>query len=432
MNRLILLLIALCVALPSVADTTAIVGGKVHTVGPEGTIDNATIIIVDGQIFAVGSGIGVPDGATVIDASGKIVTPGLFSPIGRLGLVEVGNSAGPVDSTQIGDQFTAGFDVADAYNSRSTAIAIQRIEGITRAAILPAPGFPDDFGNIGHVLSGLAAIVNLGDDNVLDKRGAAMVVSLGEFGSFFANGSRTGAWLVLRNALEEATDYRDHKGDFERGMRREYRHSIADLEALQGVISGDIPVIVSIDRASDMEVLIALTEEYGLEAIISGGTEAWMLAGELANADISVILNVTSNLPGNFDRINARRGAVNILAEAGVRYALSDRQSQSHNARNITQTAGNAVADGLAWDAALRAITLTPAEIYGVADTVGSIEAGKAADIVIWPADPFELTTYADQVLINGTAIPMQSRQTLLRDRYLQMDSEKPPAYRDR
>ena len=101
------------------------------------------------------------------------------------------------------------------------------------------------------------------------------------------------------------------------------------------------------------------------------------------------------------------------------------------NARNITQSAGNAVADGLDWDAALRAITLSPAEMYGVSDTVGSIEAGKAADIVIWPADPFELTTYPDQVLINGVVISMESRQTMLRDRYLQMESEKPPAYRD-
>lgn len=437
MNRLIPLLIvqcfsALCYSLPAIAGTTAIVGGKVHTVGPQGTIENATIIVVDGRITAVGSGLTVPNGATVIDASGKIVTPGLFSPIGSLGLVEVGNSAGPVDSSQKGNQFTAGFDVADAYNSRSTLIPIQRIEGVTRAAIAPSPSYPDQFGNMGHVLSGLAAIVNLGDKNPLDKRSAAMVVSLGEGGSLFAGGTRTGAWLILRNSLDEARDYRDHKGDFERGMRREYRHSIADLEALQGVISGETPLLVNIDRASDIEILIALTREYGLRAIIVGGAEAWMLADELAQAEISVIVLVTYNLPGDFDHINARRGAAKILADAGVRFALSDGQSESHNARNITQSAGNAVADGLDWNAALRAITLAPAEMYGVAGMVGSIEAGKAADIVIWPADPFELTTYADQVLINGVIIPMESRQTMLRDRYLQMDSEKPPAYRDR
>ena len=432
MNRLFLLLVAFSFTLPAIAETTAIVGGKVHSVGPDGTIENATIIVVDGRITAVGAGFGVPDGATVIDASGKIVTPGLFSPIGRLGLVEVGNAAGPVDSAQLGNQFTAGFDVADAYNSRSPAIPIQRIEGITRAAIAPSPGWGDDFGNTGHILSGLAAIVNLGDNDVMDKRQAAMVVTLGEGGSAHAAGSRTNAWLILRNSFEEAIDYRDHKGDFERGMRRDYQHSVADLEALQGVISSTIPLLVHIHRASDIETLITLTEEYGLSAIIVGGAEAWMLADELANAEISVIMQVTANLPGSFDSLNARRGAANILAEAGVRFALSDGQSESNNARNITQSAGNAVADGLDWDAALRAITLTPAEMYGVADSVGSIEAGKAADLVIWPADPFELTSYPDQVLINGVAISMESRQTMLRDRYLQMDSDKPPAYRDR
>ena len=432
MNRLITTLFAIFLTIPAIADTTAIVGGKVHTVGPSGVVDNATIIVVDGKVAAVGSGIGVPDGATVIDASGKIVTPGLFSPMGRLGLVEVGLSAGPIDSGQAGTQFTAAFDVADAYNSRSPAVAVQRIEGVTRALIAPSPGYDSNFGSTGHTISGLAAIVNLNDRNALQKRGVAMVVSLGQSGAGLSGGSRTGAWLILKNALEEAADYRDHKGDFERGMRREYQHSIADLEALQGVISGEIPLLANIDRASDIEILISLVEDNGLRAIISGGTEAWMLADELADANISVIMNVTYNLPGNFDRLNARRGAANILAAAGVRFALNDGGSQSNNARNITQTAGNAVADGLDWDAALRAITLSPAEIYGVADSVGSIEVGKAADIVIWPADPLELTTYADQVLIDGVMISMESRQTMLRDRYLQTDSGKPPAYRDR
>ena len=430
MNRLIITLLLLVLSLPAIAEITAIVGGKVHTVGPQGTLDDATIIIADGRIQSVGKGLAVPAGAQIIEAGGKIITPGLFSPVGQLGLVEVGLSAGPVDSEQRGENFTAGFDVADAYNRRSTLIAINRIEGVTRAAITPSPGYPDDTGTMGHVLSGLAAVVNLGDDNVLDRRGAAMVVTLGEGGSFFAGGTRAGAWLVLRNALDEAADYRDHRADFERGLRRDYRHGIADLEALQGVIAGNIPILVSVDRASDMEILIDLTRDYGLNAIITGGSEAWMVADKLAAAGISVVLATTSNLPGSFDSINARRGAATILVGAGVRVALADSQSETHNARNITQSAGNAVGDGLAWDAALRAITLTPAEIYGVADLVGSIEAGKAADVVIWPADPFELTTYPDQVLINGVIIPMISRQTLLRDRYLETDSEKPPAYR--
>ncbi len=431
MNRLVTALLLIVLPVVAAAQTTAIVGGKVHTVGPQGTLDNATIIIVNGRIHAVGTGLGIPDGAETIDAAGKLVTPGLFSPIGRLGLVEVGLSAGPVDSEQRGERFTAGFAVADAYNPRSTLIAVNRIEGVTRAAIVPSPGFPDDSGSMGHVLSGLAAVVNLGDEDVVDRPAAAMVVTLGEGGSHFADGTRAGAWLTLRNALDEARDYGNHKEDFERGMRRDYVHSVADLEALQKVFSGTTPLLVNINRASDIEALTRLITEYRIAAIIVGGAEAWMLADEIAAANISVILSPAYNLPGNFDSINARRGAAGILIDAGVRVALADSQSQTHNARNITQSAGNAVRDGLAWDAALRAITLAPAEIFGMGTYAGSIEVGKAADIVIWPADPLELTSFPDQVLINGVSIPMVSRQTLLRDRYMQSQSELPPAYRD-
>jgi imidazolonepropionase-like amidohydrolase len=432
MNRLIQTLVFLALTPAAFAATTVIVGGKVHTVGPQGTLENATVLIEDGRIAAVGAKVELPAGATVIDATGKIVTPGLFSPYGQLGLVEVGLSAGPTDYAQRGTDFTAGFDVADAYNKRSTLIAINRSEGITRAVITPTPGWAWPAGAVpGHVISGLGAIVNLGDDDVIDRRGAVMTVVLGEAGASLAGGTRTAAWLTLRNALDEALDYRAHKGDFERGMRREYRHSIADLEALQGVINGNTPMLVHIDRASDIEVLIDFVGEYGLAAIIAGGAEAWMLADELAAADIAVIISTTHNLPGSFDHINARRGAANILLAAGVKVTFSESESETHNARNITQAAGNAVADGLDWDAALRAITLTPAEIFGIAGITGSIETGKAADIVIWPGDPLELTNYPEKVFINGVAVPMENRQTLLRDRYLQLESELPPAYRD-
>jgi len=296
MSRLIKVLALLALASPALAGTTAIVGGKVHTVGPMGTIENGTVLIVDGRIAAVGDDVDVPTDAETIDASGKVVTPGLFSPFGQLGLVEVGMSAGPTDNSQRGDQFTAGFDVADAYNRRSTLIAINRIEGVTRALIAPTPGYADESGH-GHILAGLAAVVNLGDDNPLDQRAAAMVVSLGQGGAYFAGGTRTGAWLTLRNAFDEALDYRENKGDFERGMRREYSHSAADLDALQGVINGNTPMLVGIDRASDIEVLIRFVDEYSISAIIVGGSEAWMLADELAAADISVIIGPSANLP---------------------------------------------------------------------------------------------------------------------------------------
>ena len=425
MSRFTMTLALLALALPASADTTAIVGARIHTVGPMGTIDNGTVLIVDGRIAAVGEDVVVPAGAETVDASGKVVTPGLFVPLSQLGLVEVSSSAGPPDGAQRGDQFSAGFDVADAYNPRSTLIAVNRTEGVTRAVIAPSPA-RDETGT-GQVIAGLAAVVNLGDDGALNQRGAAMAVALGESGAALSGGSRVSAWLRLRNALDEALDYREHKGDFERGMRRDYVHSVADLEALQGVVNGNTPLIVSINRASDIEVLIDFVDEYSVQAIIVGGAEAWMLADEIAAADIAVIMDPKANLPSSFDSINARFGAATILMDAGVKVAING--DGSHNARNITQSAGNAVAQGLDWGAALRAITLTPAEIFGMGTTAGSLETGKAADVIIWPGDPLELTNFPEQVFINGKAISMVTRQTLLRDRYLQTDG--PPAYRD-
>jgi imidazolonepropionase-like amidohydrolase len=408
------------------AQTTAITGATVHTMGPQGTVENATVVIEDGQFVSVEAGGAVPQGATIINASGKIITPGLFTPIGYLGLVEVGFSAGPLDQLQRGDEFTASFDVADAFNPRSTLIAVNRIEGVTRAVIVPSPGFPDESGQMGSVLSGLAAMVNLGGGHdSLEQRSVAMMVSLGESGSGLAGGSRAGAILELRASLDEARGYGDDPGE-----REDYRLSISDLEALQGVLSGDVPLYVNVDRASDIAVLIEIVDEYGLQAIVFGGAESWMVADDLAAADIPVVLAPQDILPGNFDRINSRRETAAILAEAGVTIAFADGQSHTHNARNVTQSAGNAVAFGLPYDDAIRAITIGPAEIFGVADRVGSIEAGKEADIVIWPADPLELTSYAEQVFIQGNAVDMTSRQTLLRDRYLQMDSDEPPAWR--
>ena len=412
------------------AQTIAITGATVHTVGPEGTLENATIVIENGRIAEVGTGIRVPAGAEVIDASGKIITPGLFSAMGQIGLSEVGAVTGTNDAVQRGDDFSAGFDVADAYNRRSVVIPISRIDGITRALIAPRAGRPDEQGNSSRVLSGLASVVQLGDSgDYLTRHGVAVVVNLGETGSAVAAGSRAAAIQELRAALTDALDYRRNKAAYERGDWREYSVSTADLEALISVVEGDRSMIFAANRASDIEIVIKLASEFGLSAIIIGGAEAWMLAHELAAANVSVIIDGTANLPGNFDRINARLETGGILAAAGVRVAFGA-GAQTHQARNITQSAGNAVANGMDWDAALEAITLAPAEMYGVDGEVGSIEPGKSADLIIWGADPLELTSYPEQVFIQGESIPLESRQTLLRDRYLQTDTVKPPAFR--
>jgi len=412
------------------AQTTAITGATVHTVGPDGTLENATIIIDGGRITDVGINVSIPANAEQIDASGKIITPGFFSPIGQIGLSEVGAVAGTVDATQRGDDFAASFDVSDAFNPRSIVIAISRIDGITRAGITPRAGRPGDDGS-SHVLSGLGSVVHLGDSpEHFVKHGAVVVANFGETGSSVAGGSRAAAVQVLRAALDDAIDYQRNKEAYDRGDWREYSVSGSDLDALQRVLDRSAAMLFNVERASDISVVLSIAAEYNIRAIIAGGSEAWMVADHLAAANVPVILDGINNLPGNFERINARLDSASILVDAGVTVAFGA-SAQTHNARLLTQSAGISVANGLTWDQALAAITLAPAEIYGLDATIGSIEPGKDADLIIWSADPLELTSYPDQVYIQGAAVSMESRQTLLRDRYLQTESELPPAFRN-
>lgn len=414
----------------SIAQTTAITGATVHTVGPDGTLENATIIVEDGRITRVGTNVSIPANAERVDASGKIVTPGFFSPLGQIGLSEVGAVAGTVDSTQRGDEFAASFDVSEAFNPRSIVIPISRIDGITRAGITPRAGGSNDDGS-SHVLSGLGSVVHLGDGpNHIVKHGAVVVANFGEAGSTVAGGSRAAAVQVLRAALDDASDYQINKGAYDRGDWRDYSVSRADLDALQAVLDRSAAMLFNVNRASDITVVLGIAADYNIRAIVAGGSEAWMVADELAAANVPVILDGINNLPGNFERINARLDSAGILVGAGVTVSFGA-NAQTHNARLLSQSAGISVANGLSWDQALEAITLAPAGIYGLEASLGSIETGKDADLIIWSADPLELTSYPDQVYIQGTAISMESRQTLLRDRYLQTDSPLPPAFRE-
>jgi imidazolonepropionase-like amidohydrolase len=422
----------------AIAETVIYQGATVHTMGPAGTLENATIVVRDGRFAAVGVDIETPPAANrdsdsdrIIDASGKIITPGFFSAMGQLGLTEVSGVNGTVDFFQTGERFSASFDIADAYNHRSTLIAINRAGGITRALTAPSPGYSEGDAS-SQLFSGLAAVVQLGDrpDFVADQR-TAMVVSLGEGGSAVAGGSRAAAMLALRSGLDDATDYQRNKGSYERGERREYSLSMSDLEALQPVLAGRTPLLAHVNRASDIEALLHLAADYRIALIIYGGAEAWMVADALAAARVPVILNSTSNLPSSFDALNARLEAPAILVAAGVEISFAGIwANETFVARNIAQSAGNAVANGLPWIEALNAITLSPARMYHVEDECGSIEVGKEADLIVWSADPLELTSNPEQVMIRGELVSLENRQTQLRDRYMQSDPALPPAWR--
>lgn len=413
------------------AEVIAVTGGTVHTLGDEGTLENATVLIEDGQITRVARDVDVPRGATVIDAEGMVVTPGLFAAHTQLGLVEVDAVSATVDGRQRGAHFGAAFEVADAFNPASTLVGVTREEGVTRAAIVPSPAGGWDGGEPGGVLSGQAAVVHLGDgDDYLVLRKAAMVAHLGAYGGELAGGSRAAALLTLATALEDAIDYAANRDAYDAGARRAYSLSRADLEALQTVLSGETPVYLSVDRASDIRVAIDMADRFGLKLVIVGGAEAWRVADRLAASNTAVIVSPLSNLPGSFDTLSSTLENARVLQESGVRIVLSD--GDSHNARNLTQLAGNAVANGLPWIEGLRAITATPADVLGLGDKFGRIAPGMVADVVVWDGDPLELASYPQKVIIDGVVVGGDSRQDRLRDRYRDLADPRQPAYRNR
>ncbi|MEO9079762.1 MAG: amidohydrolase family protein [Rhodanobacter sp.] len=396
------------------SSTYAITGGTVYTLGAAGKIEHGTVLIKDGKITAVGTNVSIPADAERIDATGKIVTPGIFDPESQFGLVEVSAVTETSDAALKDTRFSAAFDVANAINPRSVLIPINRIAGVTRAMVSPTAA-----GNEGHIITGRGAIIDLGSTrDFIHRDAAAMFAVLGETGAKLAGGSRIGALLTLRSALQDAQDYAANTKAFETNQRRHYALSQADLQALGPVLKGTEPLVIQVNRASDIEAALRLAKDFKLRLIVSGGAEAWMVAGELAAAHVPVLLNPLEDLPEHFESLGSTLENAARLQKAGVLIAFAT--GDTYKARNVTQAAGNAVAYGLPWIDALKAIMLNPAKIYGMDKIVGSLAQGKAADVVIWSGDPLELSTYAAQVFIAGEKIPMVSRQTMLRDRYLQ------------
>lgn len=400
------------VAAGAQVQTYAIIGGTVYTLGDAGKIENGTVLIRDGRIAAVGADVDIPDGAVRIDASGKVVTPGIFDPMSQFGVVEVSQVRSTRDASQE-TRFSAAFNVADAINPRSVLIPVNRIAGVTRAMVSPS-GTSER-----HVITGQGVLIDLGStEGYIHRNPAAMFALLGETGARHAGGSRAAALLKLREALQDARDYGAQRGAYFRNRRRDHALSRLDLEALIPVVRGKLPLVVKVNRASDIEAALRLAREFGIRLIISGGAEAWMVADKLAVADVPVLLNPFEDLPVHFETLGATLHNAARLEKAGVLIAFAT--GDTHNARKLTQAAGNAVAYGLPWTAALKALMRNSAKIYGVADRIGTLEAGKVADVVVWEGDPLELSTYADQVFIAGEKIPMISRQTKLRERYMQ------------
>ena len=390
-------------------ETIAIVGGRILPVsGP--AIERGVILIAGAKITAVGADVAVPQGARVIDAAGKIVTPGLFESATQLGIVEIPLSAdGTADQSTTDAGLSAAFAVVDSFNAETTLIPVTRVEGITRALIIPSGK---------HVLLGQAAVVDLSGAQAPDavtRTPAAMLAQLGEAGAAAEGGSRASAMLRLREALQDAADFARNRAAWNSAQRRGYARGRLDLEALAPVLRGELPLAVAANRASDLLAALRLAEEFRLKLVLMEAAEGWKVADRIAAQHVPVVIKPLTDIP-SFDAPGATLENAARLAKAGVTVILSS--FESHNARNLRQEGGNAVANGLGRDAALRAVTLTPAEVWGVAKRCGSLDVGKDADIVIWSGDPFELTTGPEHVFIRGREIASDSRQRQLLERY--------------
>lgn len=411
------------------AETIAIVDAHAHTVSGA-PIEGATIVIEDGRIAAIGDDVDVPADARVIEAGGRTVTPGLLNAGTQLGLVEVSSAEDTVDHRVGEGPLGAAFDVQYALNPNSTLLPIARADGLTRALTVPTS-------TAGAPFNGMAALLVLREGpNVLARPRAAMVATVGgwDASAESVGGSRSAQWQLLRNALEEARHYREHRRDYETAAGRDQLLNRLDIEALQPVITGDMPLAIAASRESDIRQAVRLADDYDIRVVVTGGAEAWRAADLLAERRIPVVLNPFDNLPRTFDAVGARLDNAAILVDAGVLVAFSvDGIHASHNAGSaIREAAGLAVANGLPWAEALRALTINPARIWGFDDRYGTLEDGKDADLVIWDGDPLEPGTRALQVFVQGEPVSMETRQTKLRDRYhpRHYQDDWPPAYR--
>jgi imidazolonepropionase-like amidohydrolase len=396
------------------AQTIAITGGTVYSVaGPK--LEHATVLIQNGRIAAVGTAVAIPAGATRIDATGKWVTPGLIDGSGEMGLVEIGAVGGTREAFYRGDSVAAAFNVAEGINPASTLIPVTRMAGITTT--LAAPG--------GHLISGQAVLIDLDGSSVeqmLVKSPVGILVDLSESGKDEAGSTRAGVSQRLRRVFRDALEYERRKPDFARGQMAPLSASAPDLEALLPVLHGQLPLIAVANRRSDIATALRLAREFKLQVILAGAQEGWQVAGDIAAAGVPVLIEPLDNIP-SYDALGVRYENAALLARAGVKVVLLE--TDTHNSRNLRQEAGNAVSYGMSWDQALRAITLAPAEVFGVVDRYGSLQAGKVANVVVWSGDPFEFTTAVEHVFIRGREIPLRSRQTELFERYKTL----PPKY---
>ena len=413
---------------PAFAETLAITGGTVAIGDGSQPIPNGTVVIRDGRVAAAGANVAVPAGARVIDATGKWVSPGMVAGFTSEGIVDGEGIDETYDGAAGKSVFNAAIDISVAVNPTNQSIAIDRAGGVTRALVSPEAG--------NSVFAGQGAVIDLGaDDAPITRPRAFQYVELGEDGAGKV-GSRPAAYVMLHDALAAAKVI-SRGGDW--GRSKDSLITRTDAAALVPLIEGRMPLVVHVERASDILQVLSLKQDYpALKLVLLGASEGWMVAPKIAAAHVPVIAAALADLPAAFERLAATESNVGRLRQAGVTVAISSVDvSTTGGQRNLRQYAGNLVGiakvpgmAGLDWGAAFATVTSMPAAVIGMDNEIGSLRAGRRADVVIWDGDPLELSSAPVAVWIDGVAQPLTNRQTRLRDRYLNpQEGALPKAY---
>ena len=379
------------------------------------------VLIEDNKISRVSSSN--MRGDKVIDATGKILTPGIIATDTDIGIVEIGALSVTRDDSS--DLYQIGFSIYDAFNPNSVLIPWNRSNGITSAMTLPQ--------NTDSPIGGLGSFFVL--DSNIEVSGIKDNVMIGRVGGSGSK-SRSETFAVIEDLLEFASslnlkdmesykDIADLIGDSPIAESMDLHPR--DIKALYNLVNDDLPLIISANRASDLLKLIDLKLKYDLNLIIMGAQEAGLVADKIAKNNIPLIINPLNNIPESFDELAANIELAAYLENQGI--TLMFNAPRSHNFHLIRQGAGVAVANGMSYAGALRALTSTPVEVFNLGDR-GEIVAGKVADLIIWDADPLEPSSMPEKVFINGTDIDLTSRMTRLTDRYIK-NKDKPSIYRN-
>jgi imidazolonepropionase-like amidohydrolase len=406
------------------AESTIAIEGATVIVSPGRIVEDATVLIKGKAIAAVGKGIAVPADARRISGSEKVLSAGLIDPCARLGMIEVDLEAetneGRFAPGKRDDAIHAAYRVIDGYNPHSVAIPVSRAGGVTSSVATPSGG----------LVAGASAWMSLAEGNTPDlviRAPLAMHATLGAHARTNAEGSRGVALERLRELFTDTEAFRKNRRNYERNQTRAFAAERLDLEALAPVLDGRIPLVVSVNRAADIIATLSLRTEWPrLRLVVVGGAEAWMVAKELAAAAVPVILDPMANLPDDFDMVHVREDGARRLLDAGVVVAISA-IGEWANVRSLRQRAGVASAYGLTREQALAAVTVAPAQIFGIRDR-GTVEPGKIADLVVWSGDPLELSTRVEQVFIAGVEQSLESHQTRLFQRYRAGSTVQAPA----